>query len=699
MVIRLWGTETVVNTNIAGEQSQPAVASLKDGGLVIAWVTGTGASQLIRFQVFAADGAPVGAEQGIALTGTNTTQTSPDITALSNGFFTIGYSEVSTGGGQDTLVAEFAPNGGFLASTVIDGNVGNSTAPQLDFGSFTTAVGYSNGDIQLQFRDINNLPTGPSGILNTQTSGIQDQLALDFSGSFGAAVWRDNGAASPGLRIKGFNNFSLAGTEAVLQNDAFDISTFDSTTVGGADVAMIDFTRAVVAWEENTNFSGFQNSFAIKAAFFDTASGAITPIPLGFFGSLTGAAQPKVMVLPDGRFAIGYVEKFDNLIDITTGPVKIQVFNAAGQTEGSAFTVNNALEGNISDPQFTVLADGRIAVTWTANADARSDGDGSGIIMQIVDPRDGIIDGGFAADTLMGHDIVNDHIRGFSGDDVINGLGGADALYGGDGEDQLIGGRGDDVLFGGTGNDDARGGNGEDTIKGENGNDVLRGGKDDDELDGGKDNDVLIGGTGADTLNGGGGSDTASYIDASTAVRIAIDGSLVATGDAAGDTLVSIENLFGSAFADTLSGNAGANTIEGRNGSDTIDGKAGSDRIIGGTGNDILTGGTGNDTFVYNTRNEAGDTITDFSSTGTGNNDRFEFKGSVFGGLAAGGLLIEQFQNNGSSAAIDDNVRFIYNQSTRQFFFDVDGEGGTAALLIATLQAGATMNLADILIV
>jgi hypothetical protein len=56
MAIRLWGSETVVNTAIAGTWAQPAVASLKDGGLVVAWVTGTGASQLIRYQVFAADG-------------------------------------------------------------------------------------------------------------------------------------------------------------------------------------------------------------------------------------------------------------------------------------------------------------------------------------------------------------------------------------------------------------------------------------------------------------------------------------------------------------------------------------------------------------------------------------------------------------------------------------------------------------------
>ena len=59
------------------------------------------------------------------------------------------------------------------------------------------------------------------------------------------------------------------------------------------------------------------------------------------------------------------------------------------------------------------------------------------------------------------------------------------------------------------------------------------------------------------------------------------------TGDAAGDRYESIENLWGSGFADTLTGNAGANVIEGRAGNDRIDGKAGADVMQGGTGNDI----------------------------------------------------------------------------------------------------------------
>ena len=78
-------------------------------------------------------------------------------------------------------------------------------------------------------------------------------------------------------------------------------------------------------------------------------------------------------------------------------------------------------------------------------------------------------------------------------------------------------------------------------------------------------------------------------------------------GHAAGDTLLNIENLSGSALADTLTGNAAANLLRGENGDDTlysgggndiVQGGAGDDTINGGIGNDVISGQAGNDVLV-----------------------------------------------------------------------------------------------------
>jgi len=113
-------------------------------------------------------------------------------------------------------------------------------------------------------------------------------------------------------------------------------------------------------------------------------------------------------------------------------------------------------------------------------------------------------------------------------------------------------------------------------------------------IDGGAGNDLLEGGPGNDILNGGAGSDTVNYLNAppvvtlvagvpvNTGVTINLGTTTAQNTVAAGtDTLVSIENVIGTDFDDTITGNGADNTIEGA------------------LGTNILNGGAGNDTASY----------------------------------------------------------------------------------------------------
>jgi Ca2+-binding RTX toxin-like protein len=126
-----------------------------------------------------------------------------------------------------------------------------------------------------------------------------------------------------------------------------------------------------------------------------------------------------------------------------------------------------------------------------------------------------------------------------------------------------------DVLGGDEGNNDP--------LTGQSGQDLILG-------YGG--NDVLVGGTGPDTLDGGAGTDIASYSGTSSAISADLEAKTV-LADGVTDTLISIEGVRGSAFADTLQGSSGDDVLEGGAGNDLLNGLGGADRMVGGTGDDI----------------------------------------------------------------------------------------------------------------
>jgi len=126
--------------------------------------------------------------------------------------------------------------------------------------------------------------------------------------------------------------------------------------------------------------------------------------------------------------------------------------------------------------------------------------------------------------------------------------------------------------------------------------------------------DFLEGGPGNDTLNGAGGTDTASYAHATGGVRVdlTISGPQNVGGGAGTDTLISIENLVGSAFDDVLIGNSGKNVIQSGAGNDTLIGGDGDDTFVMGAsfnGADTINGGDGNDTIVLDGDYSAGITL------------------------------------------------------------------------------------------
>ena len=171
---------------------------------------------------------------------------------------------------------------------------------------------------------------------------------------------------------------------------------------------------------------------------------------------------------------------------------------------------------------------------------------------------------------------------------------------------------------------------------GSGGDDEITGGDGDQVISAGAGDDILEGGEGADELRGGNGFDVATYENAGAGVAASLSDAQDNTGQAEGDTYISIEGLIGTIFADDLTGDDTANMIDGREsgdviralgGDDSIYGDVGFDWIDAGAGNDYVEGGKGNDSILGRAGN---DTI--YGGSGADNIAAHEGDDTVYGG-------------------------------------------------------------------
>lgn len=292
---------------------------------------------------------------------------------------------------------------------------------------------------------------------------------------------------------------------------------------------------------------------------------------------------------------------------------------------------------------------------------------------------------------------VDERIRGNDASNTIMGGVGRDTIMGGLGSDHLDGGDGIDTVdysdktiavtvmmyvpesspYATIGEEYDSLHNFENVIGGSAG-DIVQDNEHANRIEGRAGNDIITSMFGNDTVDGGADNDTVSFKDRMDGAFVVLDADGNATMSFQGNSffpalqtvkLISIENVVGTAVADSMTGNAKANRFEGWGGNDTFKGGLGNDTMIGGNDFDtadysdktvkvtIALDGDGDATVVFAGETDqlldmenliggsAGDSFTGNGSANTfaGNGGDDTFKGglgkdSIDGGAGTGDI-------------------------------------------------------------
>ncbi len=573
------------------------------------------------------------------------------------------------GDGIDDLIvgATGGDNGGDLAGEayVIYGSTGGPG--DIDLTTLTAAQGFI-----IQGDTAGDQAGRVSSAGDVNGDGIDDLIVGALSG--------DNGGVN-------------AGEAYVIYGSAGGPGNIDLTTLTAAQGFIIQGDTAGDQAGWSVSSAGDVNGDGIK----DVIVGAI-------FGDNGGTRAGEAYVVYGSAGGLANID----LTTLTTAQGFIIQGDAAGDQAGYGVSSAGDVNGDGFD-DVIVGADRNDKGGFDAGAAyvvyGSAAGPGNIDVTTLTDAQGIILQGGLysqagfsvsAAGDVNGDGIDDMIVGAISGNTGGNYAGDAYVIYGERPTEAVVrvGSAADQTIFGGAFDD---------RLLGKGGNDRLDGGGGNDTLIGGHGNDILFGGVGMDRLKGGGGNDTASYLGATTGVTASLKTSASNTGDAAGDSYASIENLTGSAQNDHLEGNGHANKLFGDSGSDVLLGKGGNDMLFGGNGSDTLEGNKGSDDLFGGNQKDVliGGNGADMLRGGNGGDtmtgghgaDTFMFKAAIESKVSGGGRdLITDFSGASGQGDQIDLSGFMAggNFSTGGAFSNSTGE------VIAQSQGADTLVLGDV---
>ncbi|MEA2451381.1 MAG: hypothetical protein QOG04_91 [Actinomycetota bacterium] len=476
--------------------------------------------------------------------------------------------------GTDSMVAESAGNssfenviGGISADTLTgdpDTNIltGGQGGDTLAGGTSVDTASYWTG-LQAVIADLDPLDVPTPGSNTNDAAGDTYSAMENFTGTPGDDTLM--GSSGSNVLNGGEGDDTLTGLAG---GDTF-LGGGNGTT---GDTADYSASPSGINLDLNAGSAGPLGSHASADVYGLGTHGIENIIGTGFDDQLTGDSSNNTITSGAGDDEILAAGGTDTIAagagddDLSGGAAVDSLDGGTGYDALAGDAGGDTLTDNDSDVDTLNYSNSPSAVTVNISANTASGGDAASDVITGTSLFHNIV-GSFTAgagDTLTGNTLSNTLIGG----------NGADTMNGGDADDNLVGGPGADILNGGLGSDVISAGN-------DSAADTIRGG------DGGGDS---------------GASDEVSYARCGSGVTVDLSIAVAQNTGCGLDVITGMEQVRGSAFADTLTGDGTGNFIAGGAGADAIDGGGGDDLINAGRGADgtvsvPINGGAGQDTI------------------------------------------------------------------------------------------------------